>query len=138
MLSETGERIRHEARRHEIVLLRPLGEALALAAPGAFLVASGWPFSLAGAFALAAGALRALVAVWCWDRTRVVVTTEKLFVVEGTLRRRAAAVRLTRIACVEIEQSSLGRLLGYGTIVAGELEVAFLAEPALVAGLLDR
>jgi uncharacterized membrane protein YdbT with pleckstrin-like domain len=138
MLSSTGERVRHEARRHEIVLLRPLAEALALSAPGVLLVARGWPLSVVGFVALAAGAMRALVAVWRWDRTRVVVTTEKLFVVEGTLRRRAAAVRLARIACVEMEQSPVGRLLGYGTIVAGELEVACVAEPALVAGLLER
>jgi uncharacterized membrane protein YdbT with pleckstrin-like domain len=138
MLSGTGERVRHEARRHEIVLLRPLAEALALAVPGTLLVARGWPLSIAGAVALAAAAIRALFAVWRWDRTRVVVTTEKLFVVEGTLRRRAAAVRLARIACVEVEQSPLGRLLGYGTIVAGELEIAGVAEPAIVAGLLGR
>ena len=40
------------------------------------------------------GALGAGLSVWRWERTRVVVTTEKLFVVHGTLRRRVAAVRV--------------------------------------------
>jgi hypothetical protein len=30
---------------------------------------------------------------------------------------------------VEIEQSLLGRLLGYGTIVAGELEITHVPQP---------
>lgn len=72
------------------------------------------------------------------ERTRVVITTEKLFIVHGTLRRRAAAVRLARLGAVEIEQSLTGRLLGYGTIVAGELEIEFVPEPRRVYGLVER
>ena len=63
------------------------------------------------------------------------MTTEKLFVVHGTIRRRAAAVRLARIGPVEIEQTLLGRLLGYGTIVAGELEITHVPRPER---LIDR
>jgi uncharacterized membrane protein YdbT with pleckstrin-like domain len=59
----------------------------------------------------------------------VVLTTEKLFVVHGTVRRRAAAVRLERVGPVEIEESLLGRLLGYGTVVAGDLEITHFPEP---------
>ncbi|MBW8741103.1 MAG: PH domain-containing protein, partial [Acidobacteria bacterium] len=76
-----------------------------------------------------AAALLVLRAVWRWERTRVVLTTEKLFVVHGTWRRRAAAVRLSRVGPIEIEQSVLGRLLGYGTIVAGELEITHVPQP---------
>jgi uncharacterized membrane protein YdbT with pleckstrin-like domain len=80
----------------------------------------------------------ALRAVWDWEQTRVVLTTEKLFVVHGTLRRRAAAVRLARIGPVEIEQTLVGRLLGYGTIVAGDLEIEFVPGPRRVYGLVER
>ena len=62
------------------------------------------------------GGAPALVAVWRWHRTTVVVTTEKLFVVQGTLHRRAAAVASLATGPVELEQSLLGRLLGYGTL----------------------
>jgi uncharacterized membrane protein YdbT with pleckstrin-like domain len=76
--------------------------------------------------------------VWRWDRTHVVLTSEKLFVVHGVVRRRAAAVRLTRIGPLELEQGLLARLLGYGTIVAGDLEIAYVPEARRVAGLVER
>jgi len=101
-------------------------------------MAIGWPASIAGVLLQAGGAAIALRAVWMWERTRVVVTTEKLFVVHGTFHRRAAAVRLSRLGAVEIEQSLVGRLLGYGTIVAGELEIDFVPEPRRMYGLVER
>jgi uncharacterized membrane protein YdbT with pleckstrin-like domain len=129
MGAEREERIRVDERRHGVVLVGSFLRAFALAGPGAFMLAVGWPATLPGAVLLAVAALVALRAVWRWDRTRVVLTTEKLFVVHGTVRRRAAAVRLARIGPVEIEQSLLGRLLGYGTIVAGELEITHVPRP---------
>src|SRR5439155_26755930 len=71
----------------------------------------------------------ALVAVWRWERTRVVVTTDKIYVVHGTFRRRAAGVRLGRAGAIEVEQTLLGRLLGYGTLIAANLEIDFVADP---------
>jgi hypothetical protein len=47
-------------------------------------------------------------------------------------------VRLTRVSTVEVEQTLLGRLFGYGTIVAGELEIPYVAEPQRVTGLVSR
>ena len=86
---------------------------------------------------LALGALLAVRAVWRWERTHVVVTSEKLFVVDGTLRRRAAAVRLSKVGAVEIEQTLLGRLLGYGTVIAGGLEIDYVARPRELTRLLE-
>jgi uncharacterized membrane protein YdbT with pleckstrin-like domain len=123
------EQVCVDERRHGIVLAGSFVRAFALAAPGAVAVAAGWPASVVGAVLLAAAAVVALRAVWLWERTRVVLTTEKLFVVHGTLRRRAAAVRLARIGAVEIEQNVLGRLLDYGTIVAGDLEITHVPAP---------
>jgi uncharacterized membrane protein YdbT with pleckstrin-like domain len=131
------ERVCVDERRHGVVLVGSFLRAFALAGPGAFLVAVGWPATVGGAALLAVAALVALRAVWQWDRTRVVLTTEKLFVVHGTLRRRAAAVRLTRVGPVEIEQSLLGRLLGYGTIVAGELEITHVPHPQQIVDRLS-
>ena len=136
MLAGADESVRLETRRHGIVLARPLTRSLLLGAGGVVLLAQGWPLSLLGALALAVGAGLALAAVWRWERTRVVVTSEKLFVVQGTLRRRAAAVRLERLDAVEVEQSVLGRLLGYGTLVAGGLEISAVARPRELIRLL--
>jgi membrane protein YdbS with pleckstrin-like domain len=132
-----AERVRLDARRHEIVLARPLTEALALAAAGALLLAHGWPLSPAGALLLAAAAARLFPAVWRWERTRLVITTDRLSVVYGTLRRHAAVVALEHLGPIEVEQSLLGRLLGYGTVRAGDLEIPYVPRPHEVSALLD-
>jgi len=138
MLAHPEEQVFVDARRHGIVLVRPLSRAGALAVLGATGIAIGWPLSLAGAPLLVIAAAVATLAVWRWDRTHVVLTTEKLFVVHGVLRRRAAAVHLARVVAVEVEQSLPGRLLGYGTIVAGELEIACVPKPLELCGLVQR
>jgi membrane protein YdbS with pleckstrin-like domain len=137
MLATPEERIRLDERRHAVVLAGPFARALALSGLGLVALWLGWPLSAAGAVLLALGALLAVRAVWRWERTHVVVTTEKLFVVHGTLRRRAAAVRLGRVGAVELEQTLLGRLLGYGTVTAGELEISYVARPRELTRLLD-
>jgi hypothetical protein len=138
VLASAGERIWLEQRPHGVVLARPLVRAAVLAATGALLVVLGWPATAGGAVLLGLAAMVALRAVWRWERTRVVLTSEKLFVVHGTWRRRAAAVRLARADPIEVEQSALGRLLGYGTLVAGELEIGFVQDPRRVFGLVER
>jgi uncharacterized membrane protein YdbT with pleckstrin-like domain len=127
-----------DARRHGVVLVRPLSRALVLAVLGSIAFLGGWPVSVAGAALLGLAAMGAVTAVWRWDRTRVVLTGERLFVVRGTLRRRAAAVRLAKVQTVQVEQSLFGRLLGYGTVVAGDLEISCVARPGEMHGLLNR
>jgi uncharacterized membrane protein YdbT with pleckstrin-like domain len=135
---EPEERICLDARRHAVVLARPFGKAVALGAVGVVLAVVGWPATPFAALALALAAWIALRSVWRWERTRLVVTTEQLVVEHGTLRRHAAAVRLSRVGAVELEQSLTGRLLGYGTVVAGELEIEYVPRPRRVASLVAR
>ncbi|HXR12361.1 MAG TPA: PH domain-containing protein [Gaiellaceae bacterium] len=137
-MDEQNERVYVDARRHGVVLVRPLGRALVLALLGAVAFLGGWPVSVAGAALLVIAAAGATLAVWRWDHTRVVLTADKLFVVHGTLRRRAAAVHLEKVQTVEIEQSLPGRILGYGTLVAGDLEISCVASPGQVQGMLSR
>jgi hypothetical protein len=133
---EPGEQVRLEERPHAAALARPLGRALGLALVGAILVAvAPTSVGLVGALLLATGAALALAAVWSWDRTLLVLTTEKLFVVYGIAQRRAAAVRLARVGPVEMEQSVLGRMLGYGTVIAGDLEIPYVPDPGRVCSL---
>jgi membrane protein YdbS with pleckstrin-like domain len=134
---EPGERVRLETRPHEVSLARPLARAVALAGVGAVLIALGlrygWGLGAAGVLALAGAAVVAFADVWRWHATHVIVTTEKLIVVHGVLRRHAAAVRLAR-GTLAVRQGVLGRALGYGTVVAGELEIPYV--PREVATLL--
>ena len=137
---EPGEEIRVNVRPHGVALVRPLAGALLAAGAGAVCIVLGspvhWLLAALGAAALGLAALGALAAVWRWDRTSVVVTTEKLFVVYGIVKRRAAAVRLDRIQAVELEQGLLGRVLGYGTLVAGSLEIPHVAHARDVVRML--
>jgi uncharacterized membrane protein YdbT with pleckstrin-like domain len=132
--------VRLEARPHSAALVRPLAPALLLAALGGALVILGapwvWALGVAGALLLGIAAFVALLAVWRWDRTEVVLTTEKLFVTYGLAQRRAAAVRLERVDAVEVEQSLLGRVLGYGTVIAGNLEIPYVSRPAEICRLM--
>ena len=138
MLTEPDERVCLDSRRHGIVLVRPLAQAVALGLLGGFALMGGWPLPIVGAVGLAVAAILLLVAVWQWERTHLVVTTQKLYVVHGTIRRRAAAVRLSRVGAIELEQTLLGRLSGYGTLTAGDLEIDFVPEPRRVCGLVAR
>jgi membrane protein YdbS with pleckstrin-like domain len=133
------EHIHLDARRHGIVLVPTLLGAFLVAAAGG-LVASldlPLPVPLLGVALVLVAALFALRSVWRWERTRVIVTDDQLAVVRGTLRRRIAAVRLDRVGAVEVDQSLLGRVLGYGTLVAGPLEITHVPQPRSVYGLVE-
>ena len=128
-----GERDEHvclEMRRHGIVLARPLARSGGVVIAGIFILILPWAAAaVVGAALIAVAAAFTLRAVWQWERTRIVVTTEKLYVVNGTLRRRTKTVKLRAVDAVELDQSLLGQLIGYGTLVVGPLTVGHVAEP---------
>jgi uncharacterized membrane protein YdbT with pleckstrin-like domain len=138
MLSDPEERVFLDARRHGIVLVRPLTRALVATVGGGALLAFAWPLAVVGATLMALGALVSVRAVWRWERTRVVVTSEKVFLIQGTWRRRAKAVRLRAVEAVELDQSLPGQLLGYGTVVVGPLSLDNVAQPKRVCSLVER
>ena len=138
MLASAEEHVCFDARRHGVVLARPLAQAVVLALSGGILLSQPWPLQPPGAVLVVLGALIGLRAVWRWERTHLVVTTEKLFVVDGTLRRKASSVRLRSVENLELEQSLPGRLFGYGTLVAGSLELDHVPEPRALYRLVER
>ena len=112
-----------EAHRHGVALARPLLRALVLALAGAACFLAPWTAVAAvGAALLALAAVIAVVAVARWDRTHLSVTRKALVVEHGFLRRSSASISLDGTV-FEIERPLLGRILGYGTVVAGELEI---------------
>jgi uncharacterized membrane protein YdbT with pleckstrin-like domain len=112
-----------EAHRHGIALARTFLRALLLALAGAACFFAPWtPFAAAGAILLALAAFVAVVGVARWDRTHLAVTGNAFVVERGFLSRRSASVSLNGTV-FEIERPLLGRILGYGTVVAGELEI---------------
>jgi uncharacterized membrane protein YdbT with pleckstrin-like domain len=125
-----------EAHRHGIALAWPLLRALVLALAGAACFLAPWTAAaVVGAVLLALAAVIAVVAVARWDRTHLVVTGGALVVEHGFLRRSSASVSLNGTV-FEVERPLLGRILGYGTVVAGELEIDCV--PRRVAKLLQQ
>jgi uncharacterized membrane protein YdbT with pleckstrin-like domain len=113
-----------ETHRHGIVLVRPLARSLALAAAGGACFVAPWrEAALGGAALLALAAVLAVFAVARWDRTHLLLSGDGLSVVHGVLRRSSASVTFEPGKAVEVERTLLGRLLGYATVVAGELEI---------------
>ena len=115
-----------EAHRHGIALARPFFRALLLALAGAACFLAPWPAVAAlGAALLALAAMIAVVGVLRWDRTHLFVTGHTLIVEHGVLSRRTASISLNGTV-FEVERTLLGRILGYGTVVAGELEMDYV------------
>lgn len=137
-MDNDGEKVFLDARRHGVVLALPFAQALALAIVGGILLAFVWPLALAGSLLVLLGAIVALRAVWNWERLHLVVTTERLYVVDGTIRKRARQIRLRKIDAVEVEQSAAGRVLGYGTLLVGPLEIEHVPKPKQVTELVER
>ncbi len=94
---------------------------LALAG-GACFLAPWTAANAAGAVLLALAAVVAVVGVARWDRTHLAVTGNAFVVEHGFLNRRSASISLNGTV-FEVERPLLGRILGYGTVVAGELEI---------------
>jgi hypothetical protein len=112
-----------DVHRHGIALARPFSRALLLAIAGAACFFAPWHIlAVGGAALLALAAVIAVVGVTRWDRTHLALT-ENAFVIEhGFMRRRTASVSLNG-TIFEVERSLLGRVLGYGTVVAGDLVI---------------
>ena len=79
--------------------------------------------AIAGAVLLLLAALLIVVAVARWDRTHLVLRGNEFTVIHGVLHRKSVRVKIDPGCPVEVERSLLGRVLGYGTLIAGELEV---------------
>jgi uncharacterized membrane protein YdbT with pleckstrin-like domain len=112
-----------ETHRHGIALARPLTRALVLALAGAACFLAPWsPVWVLGAVLFGLAAVIAVIGVTRWDRTHLAVTKNAFVVEYGFMRRRTASISLNGTV-FEIERPLLGRILGYATVVAGELEI---------------
>jgi uncharacterized membrane protein YdbT with pleckstrin-like domain len=139
MRPHRDEEIYLDARLHGAVLARPIFRSALLVLLGiAVLLVPYAAAAVVGAILIAAGAFFTLRAVWQWERTHLVVTTEKVYLLNGTIHRRSKAVRLQMVDAVEVDQSLVGQLFGYGTVVVGPLRVGHIARPSEVCHLVER
>ena len=123
-----GELVIFQTRHHWIVMAGALalGATLDLAATVGLvflLGAAGLEVHLRdGGIALAAitlivGLALVVVGVLKRNATEMVVTNTRVIVKTGILSRRTFEMLLSRIESIGVEEPTLGRLLGYGTVI---------------------
>ena len=122
-----GETMVYETRLHWTVLIRPILLALLFGLPGLALLA--YSETVAGDNSatsesmMAGGAFLLLVAFVFIVRgivernaTEMTVTNKRVFVKVGLAARRTIELLLSRVESIGVEESAVGRMLGYGTV----------------------
>ena len=109
-----GETVLHQARLHWFIyapsaffLLLGLGIGIA-AEPQA--KPAGWTLMLLGGWM----GLKALVAVWSIE---MAITNKRVIVKTGLISRNTLELNHTKVESYKVDQSIMGRLLGFGTLI---------------------
>jgi uncharacterized membrane protein YdbT with pleckstrin-like domain len=130
-----GETLVYQTRHHWIVLLGPVLLGLVLEIPGmAFLVESvvykAPKHSKSGKAVLSAGGLAMLgllllvvgAAILVYglakrNATEMAVTNKRVLIKTGLASRRTLDLMLSRVESIGVEETFLGRILGYGSVI---------------------
>lgn len=129
-----GETLLFETRHHWVVLLGPLFLSLLLGVPGAALLTDAvaekngrgvQQLNSVGPEGLAAvGAALLLIALIIFayglakrNATEMAVTNRRVLIKTGMASRRTLDMVLTKVESIGVEETFLGRILGYGSVV---------------------
>jgi uncharacterized membrane protein YdbT with pleckstrin-like domain len=123
----SGETIQYQTNLHWVVMAGHAGLALFFVAAGIALVVfsatsrrAGEPQSFAliwiAIASLAVATILIGVGVLKRSATEMAVTNKRVIVKTGLITRRTIEILLPRIESIAVEESALGRLLGYGTV----------------------
>src|SRR5437868_10598470 len=130
-----GETLAYVTRHHWLVLVGPLIGAVVLLAPGLALVYEA--ISLRDTVGLTMGSstispklmgiigvvlLVASIAVFSYgiakrNATEMAVTSRRVLIKTGMTSRRAIDMMLSRVESIGVEETTFGRLLGYGSVI---------------------
>ena len=121
----TGEAITYRARLHWILFVKPTLIGLTIIALAAFLfyaadlgnVLSGQATLLIGIAVLVISALPILAAALTWHSAEFAVTNKRVILKTGFIQSKTAEMFLNKIESVGVDQSIVGRIMDYGTIV---------------------
>jgi uncharacterized membrane protein YdbT with pleckstrin-like domain len=118
-----GEVVRHVAHTHWVIFVVPILQlliALVLIWIGYKIddvwARLGWLMRVLGFLVFAFGTLHLLRAWLIRVTTELAVTDRKLIGKWGLISRRTIEQRLDKVDSIEVEQTILGRILGYGTV----------------------
>jgi uncharacterized membrane protein YdbT with pleckstrin-like domain len=123
-----GETIIYETRLHWIVLIGSflLGLLFGLTGVGMFVLsaratgdkgAASESMTILGAAFLAVALIFIARGILVRNATEMTVTNKRVFVKVGLAARRTIELLLSRVESIGVEESVMGRLLGYGTVI---------------------
>lgn len=123
-----GEQVIYQTRLHWIVMLGNLLVGCLLMAGGAVLLyyaSNQAGFEIATIHAMqgtavglvVAGLIAILVGLVRRNATEMAVTNRRVIVKTGLISRRTIEILLNKVESIEVSESTLGRLLGYGAII---------------------
>ncbi len=119
-----GEDIIYETRLHWVVLVwHTFLSLLFLVAPGVILIYEyygkddGRPYEWAGAILIAAAAIVIFIGIVRRSATEMAVTNKRVLIKQGLANRRTLELLLQKVESIGVEESFMGRVLGYGTVV---------------------
>jgi uncharacterized membrane protein YdbT with pleckstrin-like domain len=108
-----GEKVMYEAKFHGIVYFWPC--LLAILAIGLFFISS-WSFLLRLILVLVVWLSSFIWGVYINGGKQYVLTTRRLIFKKGIIKRTSLELLLRKCEGIRIEQSIMGRLLGYGSV----------------------
>ncbi len=123
-----GETIIYETRLHWIMLIGPvlLGLLFGLTGVGMFVLsaraaddksAAHEPLLVLGAAFFAVALIFIVRGIVMRNATEMTVTNKRVFVKVGFAARRTIELLLSRVESIGVEESVMGRMLGYGTVI---------------------
>jgi uncharacterized membrane protein YdbT with pleckstrin-like domain len=123
-----GETIVYETRLHWIVLIVPilLGLLFGLAGVAMFVLsaqaasgksAASESMTIIGAILLVLALFFIARGILVRNATEMTVTNKRVFVKVGMAARRTIELLLSRVESIGVEESVMGRMLGYGTVI---------------------
>jgi uncharacterized membrane protein YdbT with pleckstrin-like domain len=130
-----GETLLYRTRHHWLVLLGPLFGGLVLLVPGVALLVeaiakrdtaglavgsatiSPKVMAIAGAVLLVAAIMTFSYGVAKRNATEMAVTNRRVLIKTGMASRRTLDLMLSRVESIGVEESTAGRMLGYGSVV---------------------
>jgi uncharacterized membrane protein YdbT with pleckstrin-like domain len=123
-----GEKVLYKARLHWIVLLWPIliGAAIGILGIG-FLVGGviqssrshgfSGPMGLVGLLLFLGALALAGMGMVRRNATEIAVTSRRVLIKTGVVNRRTLELLLVRIESIGVNETPMGRMLGYGTVI---------------------
>ena len=122
-----GETVLYKTRLHWIVLVRPLAVGLVLGCIGLVFAIGGYAASgkdvsyggmiFIGVLFLGAGAISVATGLIKKNATEVAVSNKRVLIKTGLISRKTIEVTLAKVESVSVDESALGRMLGYGDVI---------------------